>query len=1273
MKIHRIEVHNLNSLYGTHLVDLEATLQGASLFLIHGPTGSGKSTLMDAVSLALFGKTPRLDGARGDSSRDPREVMSRGSADCYSEVEFSKLEAGGRKRYRARWTCRRARRKAEGRLQDAERSIERLDGDGNWEVLISTKKQTDLKRVFGEVLEGFGVADFNRSMLLAQGQFDAFLRAPAAERAQILERLTNTTIYQQLGARAARLNRAHDQRLTALRTLAAAEGGQAPEVVAQLREAHATNEAELTARTIARDVVAAHLQWTDDGTVLQKQLSLAVEKQAAVAAEQAAAAADLARLAEHERCESSHAFRRSDEVTAAQARTKAIAKQLATLDTELPKLKAAEADREQEAAAAVARLDKGMIHLETLRPLAQEATATRRANEANAKLASEAAVTHESVAAASGDAEKAVTLGTAELATARAVAAQARAALEENRSDADLSAAWPDLRAQLDRLVMTTEGLDADALELTRRERALAEDTTALAEEREKLRESWSNVQAPLSEAVDVARASLAAVETHPTFEASREEAAASVGKARDILDATRAATGPVMAVSKGADVLINRREALLTLSRKRNEIGEALEVLKQAVAEREASEARSRAAMERTRRVADLAQHRIHLVDDEPCPLCGAEEHPWSGDTERKKLDAEIQEAVRLAETAHAETAQALEVAQKSQRTAEDEISNIDTRHEVAADLVREATQEQSVLSAKAKAALEAASLAEETTPSALQEALEAAETDAQAAQQLADALQANQDNLLRAEQALRDAVSDHNKTEATLQSQAAMLTERRTAFDADSKVHTTAAAKYTVVRDACRAQLESHALSLDQDEPSRWREIGLTRCNQHTAREKAERDATVTVEKLEIAHRENLRRRTEVAERLAETAKALTQRETAWDATGTAVEAAMKTLQLSWRHTLAAEPARNEDSDVSNWTPAAFVEAQELWVRATRTAATDTTSAHATSQKAVTVASTQREVLAAEQTKNQDAATKLAEKLNAALAGLEISADELAERRLDNGVLSALRTRRKDLSDRSLAAATLTAERRAFVDTHLGKRPEAIDTTADRATLQERSEAAQAAFAVAAAAYQETRDQLRDHERSVEKQAANKERLLAAEADARIWKTLHEYIGVNDGVRFKEFAQALNLGQLLDNANRHLAELEPRYRLIPRLVDGLPSLEFDLADSWQAGQTVAPPSLSGGERFLVSLALALGLSDFRSVRMPVETLLLDEGFGTLDSGTLGVALAALSQLRANGRQIGIISHVVGLRERIEARIEVRPLGAGRSEVRAC
>ena len=162
-----------------------------------------------------------------------------------------------------------------------------------------------------------------------------------------------------------------------------------------------------------------------------------------------------------------------------------------------------------------------------------------------------------------------------------------------------------------------------------------------------------------------------------------------------------------------------------------------------------------------------------------------------------------------------------------------------------------------------------------------------------------------------------------------------------------------------------------------------------------------------------------------------------------------------------------------------------------------------------------------------------------------------------------------------------------------------------------------------------------------------------------------------LNKLIGQKDGERFKLFAQALNLGRLLDKANVHLARLSKRYKLASCLdASGIPTLDFELLDLHQCEARVSARQLSGGERFLVSLALALGLSDFRGIKMPVETLLLDEGFGTLDPDTLSMALNALGQLRADGRQVGIISHVVGLEEKIDAQIRVTPLGAGRSKV---
>jgi exonuclease SbcC len=246
-----------------------------------------------------------------------------------------------------------------------------------------------------------------------------------------------------------------------------------------------------------------------------------------------------------------------------------------------------------------------------------------------------------------------------------------------------------------------------------------------------------------------------------------------------------------------------------------------------------------------------------------------------------------------------------------------------------------------------------------------------------------------------------------------------------------------------------------------------------------------------------------------------------------------------------------------------------------------------------------------------------------------------------------------------------------TLRGERERAVNDHQTSRPKGLPEHPEPKALAAALASAEVALSKAGSAFQDTRDKLLLHEDAVKVRADAIRTLKLAETEARVWETLHGYIGKGDGDQFQQFAQALNLGQLLHKANVHLARLRKRYRLISRVENGLPTLDFDLEDRDQAGATVSPRSLSGGERFLVSLALALGLSDFRSVKMPIETLLLDEGFGTLDPDTLEVALAALSQLQTESRQVGIISHVVGLRERPIPCIEVRPIGGGRSEVK--
>ena len=343
MKLLHIEVTNLNSLYGTHRVDLEQALAGASLFLIHGPMGTGKSTLMDAVSLALFGKTPRLDNKRGRDDRGPQRIMSRGTGTCRAAIEFSKLEAEGRQRYRAVWSCRRARNKPDGNFQAPERSLEKLGDNLEWTTLVSDDRHKFIAPVFNTVLEGFTVEDFNRSMLLAQGRFDAFLEAEPGERAQILERLTQTSIYQQIGNNAAMVAGRHNTRLKRLRTLAAAPGGFDPEALKALQQEHTLRSKALSAAKASALKAKAHLTWLSTAGTLDAQLNEAQVESKAIAADTEGASTLLSSLKAHERCEALEAFKGLDALNQLNAELATITETLTGLATAAPKLKEAEA------------------------------------------------------------------------------------------------------------------------------------------------------------------------------------------------------------------------------------------------------------------------------------------------------------------------------------------------------------------------------------------------------------------------------------------------------------------------------------------------------------------------------------------------------------------------------------------------------------------------------------------------------------------------------------------------------------------------------------------------------------------------------------------------------------------------------------------------------------------------------------------------------------------------------------------------------------------
>lgn len=247
--------------------------------------------------------------------------------------------------------------------------------------------------------------------------------------------------------------------------------------------------------------------------------------------------------------------------------------------------------------------------------------------------------------------------------------------------------------------------------------------------------------------------------------------------------------------------------------------------------------------------------------------------------------------------------------------------------------------------------------------------------------------------------------------------------------------------------------------------------------------------------------------------------------------------------------------------------------------------------------------------------------------------------------------------------LSDAQQKRAALEQQRHA--DPHLHQLLEQCSDAATLAAVLARSEQQMQQLTQQLG---ERLQQLKSHQQLVSQQAQWYTQLQQLQLEYQEWQKLNSLMGSADGARYRRFAQGLTLAQLVLLANRQLNQLQSRYQLA-RKADA--ELELVVVDSWQADSERDTKTLSGGESFLVSLALALALSDLVSHKTRLESLFLDEGFGTLDPDTLESALAALDQLQASGRMIGIISHVEALKERIPTQIRVhKQAGSGWSRL---
>ncbi|OJT24846.1 nuclease SbcCD subunit C [Archangium sp. Cb G35] len=1238
MRILAIRGCNLTSLAGDFALELDQPpLDKMGLFAITGATGAGKSTLLDAMCLALFDRTPRL-GERGGvpvgradedeearlMANDVRGMLRRGAGEGFAEVDF--LGKDGR-RYRARWSVWRARKLAEGRFRPQEMS------------LTDVASQQQFGRTKSEVLKaieerlGLSFDQFRRSALLAQNEFAAFLRADANERAELLERMTGTEVYSRVSMAAHQRHKEVQEELSKLEQGVAAIARLSDEERSAAEAQRAREEAALGEAQAAQTRAEQALLWyTERARLVAQEADAEQSRQRAVQALEAAEP----RKAELERVRAAEVLRaplnRVDEASRSLVEAEAA---LAARRAEVEAARASAQVCEEARAKAEARKTAAEEAETAARPALEEALkldaelARARSDEQEAARKLESARESERVA------REALERVAREEEAARAEQKAAEAWLGENKRLEAMAREWPRWEAELLRYgrAAQDETKARNALEQVRSR------SGALRAEAERRGGEKREADAALEEA----KARVASAEAAQGKEAGAERRARRVELQsrqeglRALTDARKGASEAARAEQEAAE------EAGKARAEQASATAEA-DAAKGRRLEREAALKEARRASAEARATLDLAEHRAELREGQPCPLCGATEHPYRRTgTALEGLATKARARVEELEGEVAQVTRAEAEASARAAAAGPRAEQAEARREVAA---RRRVQQRAAWS-DSRAKLGGALPSEDVEAEGLEAWLEAALAEVKARQAGLNAEEEAAEKLERVAKEARVALT------AALERQEGVEKAVREAEEALRQNTDAETAAGREVEQAARIRQEVlEVLAVPFKELPRWQESLSAKpvdFRAHCAKRVAEWNTREQALKDAEARVAQARDKRTPAETAAGVQHALTE----------SCAQALSGAQEALREKQAAR------GSVLGGRPTA--EVREALQRELKEAAQAFESVRDGAEKAKRDAATAaarvedaKRVHASTGTARAEAEAALSALLSARSLTLEAArlllARDAAWCEAEERALSALRQAHEH-------AQAVRMERQTQRTRHEASGLPSIPEEDAPAVCKEAradTEARRQAVATLKARLDQDDEARRRH--------GEQARLLEEKQRASgVWRTLSELIGSHDGRKFKVFAQSLTLDALLHYANAHLEELAPRYRLmrVPKY-----DLDLQVVDGDMGDEVRGVSSLSGGESFLVSLALALGLASLSSETTQVETLFIDEGFGTLDPETLEMALATLDALQATGRQVGIISHVSGLAERIGAQVRVVKQGAGRSRL---
>lgn len=1073
MKIQQIRFKNLNSLVGEWHIDLtNSVYTTAGIFAIVGPTGAGKSTILDAICLALYGQTPRLNAI----SQNTNEIMSRQTGECFAEVVFSTQKG----QFRCHWSQHKSQKKADGKLQQPKHELSH--------AVTGQIIESSIRKVSAEIeaATGMNFDRFTRSMLLAQGRFAAFLQASSSERAPILEQITGTEIYTQISIKVHERNRDEQFKLKQL-----------------------------------RDEIAGIMVLTDDD--VKK-----IEDDNKVGEEQSK---ELIKTKAH--LEEQRDWHRT---------IMSLEQQIADLTKE-----------QQELSEKLNTFAPKRIQLQLAQraeELAVEYAELKHLRNQNAQVAAELATTTEALNALTAEREQyqtAYAVAAEKITTARTAQTEAKPTLQRVR---ELDVMCKELDKQITKIKDSTTAKQAEITQVTKAQ-------TKAQKKREKVQKDLAPAQEYLTQhAPDAALVSeLSGIEARfGAIDAKRldvtryQDEITNIEK--DIANKqtnhkkqTDALSERETAVTTATDALTTE-QSLLDHELDGRTLGEYRTELQAAITEQGLRQ-----------RIADLEGQRALLTDGQPCPLCGALDHPYAHGNipALDAIDHTIQALQKRIGTAEKHELQIRTLQENQQKAQEEvneathqlqlidaEINNLKRRSDDVTAQMNRAHDDVNTLMSEMNTSLEpfGVSITAETTS----------------------------DTIVQALTRRRDQWHSHSQTKEKLEKSVTEISNEINVFESQIKT-------YTDEYNTQTTQLTSVQTEYDSKHTERKNLMGELDPNEEEARLDA----------------------------------AFTQAE----ATEKQAKSALDT------HTATLNTKQGEHESL------------------TRSIAGLNTTLEQREPEFVQALTRQNFA---------DEAAFLAAQLDAELrATLKHDESELDGKKL---VLEEnLKKRAQELADETAKALT---------EHSLNKVEEQLSKTDEKQKFVYHQ-------------IEENKRRLRENtarqaDISTKQKALNAQELVCAK-----WGNLDKLIGSADGKTYRNFAQGLTFEFMIEHANRQLQKMTDRYVLTRRSDQGL---DLFVIDNYQAGEIRSTKNVSGGESFIISLALALGLSQMASKNVRVDSLFLDEGFGTLDEDALETAINTLAGLQHEGKLIGIISHVPALKERVTTQIQVHPHTGGKSRI---